>query len=178
MNKHATLFAGARLAQIRILFVAQAAVLALFSFQASADAGQAFKSVDNGVYSSIKEHMDPDKWTVVMIWSTSCHVCNDEAPKYSAFHSKHAGKDAKIIGLSLDGTPDDAQGFVKRHGLNYPNLVGNVRDVAMMYQSESGESFRATPTFMVFSPNGELKAAQAGGVPPEVIEEFISQPTS
>ncbi len=152
--------------------------LVLVAFQASASdspgKSQPLQKVGSGELTSLQDYMEPGKWTVVMIWSDSCHVCNQEAPKYSAFHSRHAAKDAKIIGVSLDGSQKTARSFVDRHDLNYPNLVGDVRDVATLYQSESGEAFRATPTFMVFDPEGTLQAAQAGGVPPDVVEKFIS----
>ncbi len=151
-----------------------AALFFAFSLHAFADTGQVLKVVGGGA-SSLQQHMEKGKWTVVMIWANDCHVCNQEAGKYSAFHTAHAKKDAKIIGISLDGSEEIAKSFVDRHNLNYPNLVGDVEQVASLYQSETGEAFRATPTFMLYDPNGELKAAQPGGVPPEVIEKFINK---
>jgi hypothetical protein len=29
-----------------------------------------------GRVTSLQGHMDSDKWTVVMIWASRCHVCN------------------------------------------------------------------------------------------------------
>jgi len=138
-----------------------------------ADITQRFKLI-GGQDSSLAEMMVPGQWNVVMIWSADCHVCNLEAGKYNEFQSQHANVDANVIGISLDGTEAKAHGFVKRHQLIYPNLVGSVQEVANLYGTETGESFRATPSFMLYSPSGELKAAQAGGVSPEVIERFMA----
>ena len=142
--------------------------------QAYADRSLNFKVI-GGEESSIAQLMEPDKWTVVMLWAKDCHVCNQEAGKYNDFHRQHSTKDAKIIGVSLDGTEESAKEFVDRHQLEYPNLVGNVRDVAKLYGAETGESFRATPSFMLFDPTGKLRAAQAGGVSPEVVEAFMTK---
>ncbi len=135
-------------------------------------------TIVGGETSSLQEQMEPGKWTIVMIWSNDCHICNEEASKYISFHNNHSAKDAKIIGISLDGNEGVAQSFVSRHKLNYPNLVGSIEDVATLYSSETGAAFRATPTFMVYDPQGELRAAQAGGVPPKVIEDFMKRTQS
>ena len=146
----------------------------ILSMQAFADTNQPLKLV-GGEMSSVQQYMEPGKWTVVMIWSNNCHICDLEAGKYSAFHTAHAHKDAKIIGLSLDGSDQIAQKFVSRHDLNYPNLVGSQHEVASFYLSESGRAFRGTPSFMVYDTKGELITVQAGGIPPEIIEQFIAE---
>ncbi len=146
--------------------------LAVF-LQVSADNSQPLKIV-GGEMSSLKKQMEPGKWTVVMIWANSCHICEIEAGKYSNFHTEHATKDAKIIGISIDGSESLAQKFVTRHQLNYPNLVGSQREVASLYLSESRMNFRGTPSFMVYDPTGVLVNVQAGAVDPEIVESFIA----
>ncbi len=129
-----------------------------------------------GNITTLEALQSPDKWTVVMIWASDCPVCNEEAGGYSAFHSAHADKDAKIIGISIDGQAGlaDAEDYIQRNGVTYPNLIGDVGAVARWYQNRTGQSFRATPTFVVFDPAGEVQAAQPGAVPPNVIEDFIA----
>jgi peroxiredoxin len=84
-------------------------------------------------------------------------------------------KDIKMVGISIDGESGawEAQRFIARHKLNYPNLIGDARTVGALYKEKTGESFRATLTFMVFDPDGKLRSTQAGGIPPDVIEQFI-----
>jgi hypothetical protein len=41
------------------------------------------------------------------------------------------------------------------------------------YAEQTGESFRGTPSFLVYDTSGNLVAAQAGAVPTELIEAFI-----
>jgi thiol-disulfide isomerase/thioredoxin len=129
-----------------------------------------------GNITTFDEHKTPGEWTVVMIWASDCHVCNQEAGQYSTFQSAHAGNDANILGISIDGRQGkaDAEAFIKRNGVIFPSLIGDVETVARWYQLKTGESFRATPTFVLFDPQGEVRAAQPGAVPTDVIEKFIA----
>lgn len=128
-----------------------------------------------GNITTFENQQTPGQWTVVMIWASDCHVCNEESGQYSVFHHEHAERDANIIGMSIDGWQgrEDAQAFIKRNGVVFPNLIGDVETVARWYAGETGEAFRATPTFVVFGPDGEVRAAQPGAVPPAIIEDFI-----
>ena len=128
-----------------------------------------------GQITTFDEQQVPGQWTVVMIWASDCHVCNQESGQYAKFHAQHAGHAANIVGMSIDGWSgrENAQAFIDRNGVNFPNLIGDAEAVAGWYAMETGEPFIATPTFVVFGPEGEIRAAQAGAVPPKVIEDFI-----
>ncbi len=151
-------------------------VLIMGLFTPISRAGGVFQDMQ-GNAATVEQQKEPGKWTVVMIWASSCHVCNEEAGQYSAFHTEHKNKDAKIIGLSIDGQAGkaDAEAFIERNEVIYPNLIGDVHAVAEWYLVQTGEAFRATPTFVVFGPDGEVQAAQAGAVAPSKVEEFIAQ---
>ena len=112
-----------------------------------------------------------------MLWASDCHVCNQEAHQYVNFHKQHKDKDAIVLGISLDGNSkkSDASDFLKRHQINFPSLIGEPENVASMYQELTGGSWVGTPSFMVYTPGGELLGAQAGAVPVSVIESFIER---
>lgn len=119
------------------------------------------------------------KWLVVMMWASDCHICNREVYQYVDFQTFHSGKDATVLGISLDGESKkaDAQGFIKKHNVNFPNLLAEPETVAKLFYESTGQHFSGTPTFLVYSPGGELKAAQVGAVPTELIEDFINKNT-
>ncbi len=119
----------------------------------------------------------PGKWMIVMIWASDCHVCNAEAPAYALFHESHKDNDAHIVGVSLDGFEGIhyAKSFVTNHDLPFPNLIAEPRELVLHYAELTGESFRGTPSFLVYDTSGNLVAAQAGAVPTEVIEAFITR---
>jgi peroxiredoxin len=117
------------------------------------------------------------KWTVVMIWASYCPTCNAEVGNYVKFNDEHKNKDAQVVGISIDGQADKAKAvdFIKRHHVDFKNLIGEEGDVIGMYATLSGKHWLGTPSFLIFSPSGELRAAQAGAVPPNLIEAYIAK---
>ena len=118
-----------------------------FSVSAEITGFQDFK----GKSQVFENYLGKGKWLVVMMWASDCHICNREAHQYVDFHMIHSDTDATVLGISLDGEnhKNEALGFIKKHS--------------------------GTPTFLIYSPKGELKAAQAGAVPTELIEDFIKK---
>ncbi len=129
----------------------------------------------NGNPHNLNEYKGKGKWTIVMLWASDCHVCNEEAHQYVDFHKKHQNKNASVLGISLDGQEkkSHAENFLKKHSINFPNLIGEPMDVASVYRELTGDNFRGTPTFLIFSPDGDLRAQQVGAVPTDLIEQFM-----
>ena len=46
-----------------------------------------------GKFTTLSQHFEKDKWTLVMLWTTDCGICQREYPVISEFHDKH--KDTK-----------------------------------------------------------------------------------
>jgi peroxiredoxin len=130
----------------------------------------------NGKSHKLSEYTGKGKWLIVMIWASDCHICNAEVKNYITFHKKHKDKDASILGISVDGWEfkDKAEGFIKKHNVNFPNLIAAPIVVDHLYELQTGKNLFGTPSFLVYSPSGELKAEQSGAVPTNLIEEFIS----
>jgi peroxiredoxin len=126
---------------------------------------------------TIESFAGDGKWLVVMIWAHDCHVCNMEAENYAYFHETHKDKNARLLGVSMDGQAKraEAEAFIERHDLPFPNLIGEPATTMLQFAQLTGSSFRGTPTILLFDPQGTLTAAQAGAVPPESIEKFIAR---
>lgn len=126
---------------------------------------------------TIEDFSGKGKWLLVMFWASDCHICNKEAHQYVDFHFTHSDKDATVLGISADGNErfKDAKKFIKRHSVDFPNLIGEPEDVAAIYGKYSNSQWVGTPSFLLFSPKGEVMAAQVGAVPPEVIEDFMKK---
>ena len=124
-----------------------------------------------------KNHLGKGKWLVVMMWASDCYICNKEAHQYVDFHMFHSDKNATVLGISLDGESkkEDARGFIKKHNVDFPNLIAEPETVAKLFYESTGQQFAGTPTFLIYAPDGELKAAQAGAVPAQLIEDFITK---
>jgi len=125
----------------------------------------------------LENYTGKGKWLIVMIWASDCHICNREAHQYVDFHMIHSDTDATVLGISIDGASrkKEAEKFIKKHSIDFPNLIGEPEYVSALYQKLTGQSFSGTPTFLFYSPDGELKATQAGAVPTPLIEEFMKK---
>lgn len=138
----------------------------------------ALKDFDGNTH-KLSDYTGNGKWTVVMFWASDCRVCNAEIGQYVQYNQAHKDKDARMIGVSLDGQSGlpAAREFVKQHKVNFPNLVGEPQAVANLYQSLTGSDWVGTPSFLLYNPQGKLMAAQAGAVPTALIEKFIKNNT-
>ena len=129
----------------------------------------------SGKPASIDEFSGHGKWLVVMFWSSDCYVCNKEAHQYVDFHFAHSDEDASVLGISLDGVKNKvlAKSFIKKHKINFPNLIGEPEAIADMFTQLTGVLWAGTPTFLIYSPKGKLMIQQIGAVPSELIEQYM-----
>jgi len=133
----------------------------------------------NGKLATLDDYTGKGKWTIVMIWAHDCRVCNQEVPNYNAFHEKHKNKDAIILGVSADGKKfkKEAEDFIARHKVVFPNLIGESDYIDKLYFSLTGVQWEGTPSFLIYNPQGELLVQQIGAVPTELIEKFMASQT-
>ena len=138
-----------------------------------------FQNLKSGSFETIDDYRQPGKWVVVMIWAHDCQICEREVGDYQRFHLKHADDDAIVLGITLDGEErkQSALDFVARHELEFENLIGEPEVVAGYYQLTTGSRWVGTPSFLIFAPDGELMAKQAGAVEVEIVENFITANT-
>jgi peroxiredoxin len=123
----------------------------------------------------LAEYAGNGNWLVVMLWASGCRVSNQRIDDYNDFYKENELDNLQFIGVSVDGLQGkaDAQHFIDRHDVQFPNLLGELSAVSAFYTVLTGSAEFSTPSFLVFSPSGELVAQQAGAVPPEMIERFI-----
>jgi peroxiredoxin len=152
-----------------------AVCLGLFA-TAQAAGNDGFLNFD-GQEASVEAHIGKGDWLVVMMWAQGCHVCNAEVEGYAQLHEAYAGEGASVLGISIDGLADKekARDFIQRHDVPFPNLIAEPEVAMRWYAAQTGSRFLGTPTILIYGPDGDLQAAQAGAVAPEVIEKFIAE---
>ncbi len=138
-----------------------------------------FQDLKSDAFATIDEYREPGKWLVVMIWAHDCEICEREVGDYQRFHQRNYGDDALVLGITLDGEERKPQAleFVQRHELEFGNLIGEPEVVAGYYQLTTDSRWVGTPSFLIFAPDGELMAKQAGAVEVEIVENFIAANT-
>jgi peroxiredoxin len=115
------------------------------------------------------------KWLIVMLWASDCVECNREAHQYVEFHESHHDSDARVLGVSLDGSNQAAaQKFIEKHQVPFPNLITDFGKGSRWFETLTGQQFWGTPGFLIFDQSGELRAQQIGAVPVNLIEDFIA----
>ncbi len=134
----------------------------------------------DGNPASIEDYAGKGKWLVVMFWASGCHICNEEAHQYVAMQARHKEDgNIQVLGITTDGlaNKEAALAYINEHQLNFPNLTGTLEGISGIYYDLIGDYFLGTPTFLIFTPEGKIRAAQGGAVPAENIEKFIKKNT-
>ena len=123
----------------------------------------------------LHEYMHKNKWLVVMVWQSDCHVCNQEAEDYNAWYEKNKSGNTTLLGISTDGweNKEAAQKFLDKHKVTFPSVLVSYDNLNGYYQVNTGKFFIGTPSFLVYSPAGELMAAEVGAVPTDVLDKYI-----
>lgn len=127
----------------------------------------------SGNLQQLSQYIGQGKWVVVVVWAEDCEICNAEIEALDFFHEEHKDKNAQLLGVSIDGQQNIklARDFVKRHNLSFPNLI--IEPEMSEILKFGGGNFIGTPTFYIYTPEGEIVASQAGAVSGDIIENFI-----
>jgi peroxiredoxin len=114
------------------------------------------------------------QWTVVAVWSVDCVICHREIPHVAFFHDEHRGRDAHVLGVSVDGFADRVRirKFIDDYSLSFPNLIAERGEFAKF----GGGPLRGTPTYLIFAPDGKLAARRVGATDIAEIERIIAAP--
>jgi len=125
----------------------------------------------------LQDYVGGGKWLVVMVWASTCHVCNAEVHEMVAFQAAHAGRDASVLGVAIDGYENRAgvDAFIARHRVNFPNLIDDGSTIVELFAREAGMDWQGwTPSYLVFDPAGRLVAKNIGAVSRGDLEKFIA----
>ncbi len=154
------------------------AVVLLLGSSATVAAAPLFENLATRTPERIEDHRRDGEWLVVMIWASDCEICQREIGAYQRFDDDQPN--ARVVGLTLDGEArrGDALEFVATRGVRFENLIGEPGAVTGYYQIATGSRWIGTPSLLIFGPDGELMAKQAGAVPTELIAEFIAANTT
>jgi hypothetical protein len=83
-----------------------------------------------------------------------------------------------VLGISVDGPSrkQDAQAFIQRHEVSFPNLLDGGRAFKAIYLRATGRPwFGGTPMNLVYAPDGTLAARRIGPLAKAEIEAFIER---
>lgn len=95
-------------------------------------------------------------------WASWCGPCRESAPALKALYSEMKPKGLKIIGISLDESVSEAQGFAKAQNLLYEVALtsGMASAVSQDYGANLG-----IPLFVVVDKRGLIRKRLRGAYP-------------
>ena len=125
---------------------------------------------------NLLDYVGDGRWTLVMFWSTDCIPCEEQKPMIEDFHQTYQASSAKVIGIALDGMENYAgiKKLVDLHQPTYPNLVVFTDVFQRQYQELTSKQFRATPTYLLFSPAGQLAGTRSGKIERAMLDSIVS----
>ena len=135
---------------------------------AAADGKKAMPSfeVANIKGGSIKSADLQGKVALVDFWATWCEPCKAEIPNYNALYEKYAGKDFRMIGMTVQsGDLEDIKPEAEKLQMKYPVVVGS---------DEIAENFGGIigwPTTFLVAKDGTIFKKYLGS-PPGKLEKL------
>lgn len=80
-----------------------------------------------------------------------------------------------VLGVTLDSNTNVINAFNSRHKVQFPTLKSSAKEMNAYLNNIAGEGLTGTPTYLIYSPDGQLKALQPGLVPAATIYNFLNQ---
>ena len=143
----------------------------------AATAAQAFElQTLDAARTRVADHVGGGLWSVVQLWTTDCVPCEAQKPMLGDFHAAHGASDARVLGIALDGPKaiDEIRAIVARHGAPYTTLVAFDDVFVEQFEALVGRPFRATPTYLLYAPDGAFAGAHVGPVSREALEGVVA----
>ncbi len=147
-------------------------LIVLSTLLLSTSASAIMTNVNDGKPASIKSYLGKGKWLIVEAWHSKCGVCMKSMPAF--VKSKGTFPNAKLIGVSLDGSQEKAKSVMSRFKVNFPTLLTSIPEFDKYVQNIAKKPLKGAPTYLIFSPNGKLKAMQSGYLSPTDIKNYIN----
>jgi cytochrome c biogenesis protein CcmG/thiol:disulfide interchange protein DsbE len=109
------------------------------------------------------------KWVLLNFWASWCGPCRGEAPALESFQNAHAASNFTVVGVDLDDAVGDAQGFVAKYGLTYPQLRdGDGRERRDAY------GMTGFPENFLIDPQGKVALIHRGPVTETYLREDVA----
>lgn len=109
---------------------------------------------------------------VINVWGSWCAPCRAEAETLQAVYEEYAPDGVVFVGLNTRDNPDSAVGFLRAHGVTYPNLDDTGGAMQMGFRSSLPAG--GIPTTWVVDAEGRVAARSLGEVTVDGLRRHIS----
>jgi len=119
--------------------------------------------------------VDTSEWKgspgVINVWASWCSPCRAEAPELAAVHKRNP--DVNFLGLDTRDTDAAARQFVKKYGIDYPNLPDPNGQLVLKFSGTLPP--QAIPSTLLIDANGRVAGRFLGAVTAEELEDALKQ---
>jgi cytochrome c biogenesis protein CcmG/thiol:disulfide interchange protein DsbE len=98
---------------------------------------------------ALSDTLKGGKPVVVNFWASWCGPCADEAPVLQDAARRY-GDRVTFVGVDVQDLDTDAQAFIRKYGITYPNGSGNAGPISVQY------GMRGVPETYFIAPDGRL----------------------
>jgi cytochrome c biogenesis protein CcmG, thiol:disulfide interchange protein DsbE len=98
---------------------------------------------------TLSDSLQTGKPVVVNFWASWCGPCADEAPLLQASALRNSDR-FTFIGVNVQDLDSDAQTFLRKYNITYPNGSGNAGPISVQY------GMRGVPETYFIAPDGRL----------------------
>ncbi|PID46993.1 MAG: hypothetical protein CSB47_01280 [Proteobacteria bacterium] len=123
--------------------------------------------------SDLSNYVGKGQWLIVKVWRSDCGICMTTMHETNS--AQYIIPNTKVVGVSLDGNPRVANNALRRVRVSFKNLVSNAYDFNRFLKRSTRRNIVGFPTYMIYSPDGRLKAMQTGDVKPSELRQYISR---
>ena len=126
---------------------------------------------------SLNELVNNGMYNLVMIWSTDCVACEEQKPMIQAFHKDYSDNKANVIGIANDGMNfrRKIKKLIKKNNPSYNNYVASPKTFFSEFEIVTGKKFRATPTYIMFDPHGQILGVAVGQITRDKLDQIVSK---
>lgn len=103
---------------------------------------------------------------VVYWWASWCPFCAVQSPLMDKLWQAQRGRGLRMLGLSIDRTPEDAIAYLARRGYSFPS------GFVMPAVAQALPKPRGLPVTVVRGRDGTVLMAEAGQMFPEDVEQI------
>lgn len=106
-------------------------------------------SLFDGSSFKLSQTLASGKPVVLNFWASWCGPCADEAPVLQDAARRY-GERIAFIGVDVQDVDSDAQAFIRKYGVSYPNGSNNAGPISIQY------GMRGVPETYFIAPDGRL----------------------
>src|ERR1700730_10591939 len=116
---------------------------------------------------TLSDELKSGKPVVVNFWASWCGPCADEAPLLQDAASRNADR-FTFVGVDVQDVDADAQAFLRKYAISYPNGSGNAGPISVQY------GMRGVPGQYFIAPVGGL-GGRGNTLPGAASDRFLAE---